>query len=222
MLVFALCMAAPFANAENNAALEPSQHAGLMWNRSGLPAVFPLQVKTPPGQDYFLTLIDENTDAVLAAYIKGGAFFKVLVPPGMFRLRFAFGDIWQGEESLFGSGANTHIFELPSLLTFETRGVGYKVGYVVNLSEPESGQIAQVSLKDQLICQSIRFEFPSTVHSALEMDQTRGLRHQAWTKWRPGYETGLGEETFYRSLLRTDFHRYFMMPRYDVRSRYCG
>jgi hypothetical protein len=30
------------------------QTSGLMWNRTGLPAAFPLQIKTPDGQDYFL------------------------------------------------------------------------------------------------------------------------------------------------------------------------
>ncbi len=66
---------------------------GLMWNRSGLPAIFPLQVKTSAGNNYFLTLIDAETGKkTLAAFIIGGEFFKVLVPPGTFVVRFSSSD----------------------------------------------------------------------------------------------------------------------------------
>jgi len=58
---------------------------GLMWNRTGLPAVFPLQVKTRPGQNYVLLLSDEQTDAdALAAYITGGAFSACWSRRGLF------------------------------------------------------------------------------------------------------------------------------------------
>jgi hypothetical protein len=66
---------------------------GLLWNRSGLPATIPLQIKTNAGVDYFLTLRDVERDrVVLAAYVWGGEFFQVLVPPGRFELVFASGD----------------------------------------------------------------------------------------------------------------------------------
>lgn len=182
--------------------------AGLIWNRSGLPAVFPLQVKTPPGQDHVLTLIEADTGtAALAAFIKGGAFFKVLVPPGTYRLQFAFGDVWQGQADLFGPGGNTRVFELRRPLTFETRGLGVKAGHVVDLSTRRPGEIAGVTLKDQLICQSFRLRFPPHDISAL-----------ARVRQLDGVDYRVGDTPRYalnRPLLS-------MQPRLDLRSRYCG
>lgn len=225
LLVLVLSTAVLFTSTDNTATASPTQQAGLMWNRSGLPAVFPLQVKTPPGQDYFLTLIDNDTGkAALAAYIKGGVFFKVLVPPGGFTLRFATGDVWQGEDALFGPGANTHLFELRKPLIFETRGFGIKAGHIVSLLEHQPGQIAQVAVKDQLVCQSIMFEFPSSSYSTSEMQPARGFQYQgrigASSRSAADLERGISD----RSRFRTDHRGYFAMPRYryDVWSRYCG
>lgn len=209
LLVLLLCAVAPIVQAGGaqaggaRAGDDVAPPAGLMWNRTGLPAVFPLQVKTPPGQDYVLTLIDAGTgDAALAAYVRGGAFFKVLVPPGVFRLRFATGDRWRGEDSLFGRGAKTRVFELPTPLTFETRGLGVKAGHVVTLPEQKPGQGAQARLKDQLVCQSFRLEFPAPIPSAERQDETGTVLERP----RPA----------------RDALRFFAVPGYEVRSRYCG
>lgn len=222
MLVLLLCAEASIANAGSNMAARTSQPAGLMWNRTGLPAVFPLQVKTPPDQDYFLTLIDEETgDDAFAAYIKGGAFFKVLVPPGVFRLKFAAGDVWQGEEDLFGPDENTRVFELRKPLTFETRGLAVKAGHIVNLLERRPSQISEVTLKDQLICQSFRRSF------AYKKEWSRDFLHQRWILTRSKRagvtDRGLFDEQHrpgenYQSFTKL---RYDQL-RYDLRSRYCG
>ncbi len=128
---------------------------GLMWNRSGLPAVFPLQVKTLPGRNYYLTLRDvESGRDVLAAFIRGGAFFRVLVPPGTFSVRFAFGREWQGEERLFGPGTLTGILEIEKPLTFATRGLGTKAGHLIDLRRDPQGQLALGDIRGQSICQT--------------------------------------------------------------------
>ena len=58
---------------------ETERPAGLMWNRTGLPAVFPLQIKTTPGADYLVILSDAETDFdALAAYARGGDFSAFL------------------------------------------------------------------------------------------------------------------------------------------------
>ena len=133
----------------------PARH-GLMWHRTGLPAVFPLQVKTHPGQNYYLLLNDaENGGAALAAFIEGGRFFRVLVPPGTFRVRFAIGKVWQGEDKLFGPGDQTEVFELADPLTFAVRNYSTKGGHVVDLTvlpEPD-GRRAEV--RDTALCQRL-------------------------------------------------------------------
>lgn len=130
---------------------------GLMWNRTGLPAVFPLQMKTTPGADYLVILTDAETETdVLAAYAKGGAFFRVLVPPGRYAVRIHYGSDWQGEERLFGTGPDTGLVTLPEPLRFGVRGLGTKSGHLVDLRGvvrrgEESAQVTPLDL-----CQGYR------------------------------------------------------------------
>lgn len=78
---------------------------GLMWNKTGLPATFPLQIKTQPGRDYIVTLVQPDTNAdAMAAYITGGRFFRLLVPPGTYRLEIDYGTVWQSETMRFADG----------------------------------------------------------------------------------------------------------------------
>jgi hypothetical protein len=119
---------------------------GLLWNRSGLPATLPLQVRTDPGADYLLRLRDLGTGrAVLAAYIRGGQFFRVLVPPGRYQLLFASGTDWQGEAALFGPDTKTFVLDPP--LSFGAT-LSRKEGHVVDL---RAGSGAAV--RDLAICQ---------------------------------------------------------------------
>ncbi|MDZ4393115.1 hypothetical protein [Cypionkella sp.] len=153
VLALLLCLGviAPDARAQE----EEVPPAGLLWNKTGLPAVFPLQVKTLPGRDHVVTLLDAETgEEALAAYIRGGAFFRVLVPPGGYRLRFVSGKDWRGAEALFGS--EVEVFELRRTLRFETRGLGTKAGHIVD----RRGRGTEAQIKDQRICQSFRPDFP--------------------------------------------------------------
>ncbi|MFC3628158.1 hypothetical protein ACFOM8_01725 [Paracoccus angustae] len=126
--------------------------AGLMWNRSGLPATLPLVVKTMPGQDYVVFLAPtEGGDPVMAGYIRGGAFFRLLVPPGTWTVRFAHGRDWQGEDELFGPG--TEWIGLDRPLTFEA-GVARRQGHIVRLIESD-GQVRVASSGPLDICQGL-------------------------------------------------------------------
>ena len=211
LLALSLCLAF-FLSATIASEVERPK-PGLMWSRSELPSVFPLQVKTSPGLNYYLTLTDTKTqDATLAAFVVGGEFFQVLVPPGSFILRFAYGKTWQNEETLFGDGDDTGVFELDAPLTFETRGVGTKAGHLIDLRPfIEDEQAALVS--PQSICQSLKIEveksddFNNPIRQIYEMDEAEPLE---------------------RPQLVDDFHRAepFDTPsltrRYIVDSRVCG
>ena len=90
---------------------------GLMWNRSGLPATLPLQVVSPPGRDHVILLTPIDGDAPqVAGYIHGGEFFRLLVPPGEWRISVASGSDWQDEDTLFGPDAEW--LKLPDPLRF--------------------------------------------------------------------------------------------------------
>lgn len=139
---------------------------GLIWLHSPLPAVFPLQVKTAPGRDHHLTLLEHDTRKVtLTAYIRGGDFFRVLVPPGSYRLHFAYGAVWQGEDRLFGM--NTRTYEMDEPLEFATRGLGTKAGHLVDLrgliETKEASMIAPLA-----ICQTLRREFEAAADTPFD------------------------------------------------------
>lgn len=126
--------------------------AGLMWNRSGLPATLPLVVRTMPGQDHVVFLAPANGgDPVMAGYIHGGSFFRLLVPPGTWTVRFAHGREWQGEDALFGPGTEWTTVEKP--MTFGA-SIARKHGYIIRLIERE-GRIQVVSAGPLDLCQAL-------------------------------------------------------------------
>lgn len=128
---------------------------GLMWNRSGLPLVFPLEVRTEAGDDYYLTLTDAATGApALAAFFEGGAFFRVLAPPGTYELNLATGETWQDEAALFGD--TTRRIGLPAPLTFEILDAATKGGHLVDLTARDTaGAIAPI-VTPLNSCQGVR------------------------------------------------------------------
>lgn len=167
--------------------------AGLMWNHSGLPLTLPLQVKSDPGADLYLQLSDPATgQAVLAAYVRGGAFFRVLVPPGRWALTFARGrdaqgQDWQGEDGLFG--AATEVIALPEPLVFQTEGAARKSGHLIDLRG------ASPVLRDIGLCQRRALD-PDSLSRSWARQHPHGLRDPR----EPGP---------------------FTAPRYDLRSHFC-
>ncbi len=128
---------------------------GLAWNRTGLPAVFPLQVKTREGQDYFLTLEDAQTgQAAIGAHIDGGRFFKLLVPPGTYRLRF---------EALRDDAAPSESFSLRDPLTFGVLGTRKKAGHLVDISGLGLLEARAAEIRPQSICQVLEQDFEPRV-----------------------------------------------------------
>lgn len=140
---------------------------GLLWNHSGLPLTLPLQVKSDPGTDLYLQLSDPATGrAVLAAYVRGGAFFRVLVPPGRWALTFARGQDWQGEDGLFG--AATEVIALPGPLVFHTEGAARKSGHLIDLRG--AGPV----LRDIGLCQRRALD-PETLSGSWARKHPHGL-----------------------------------------------
>ncbi|MEO1140588.1 MAG: hypothetical protein AAFW87_14175 [Pseudomonadota bacterium] len=189
---------------------------GLLWHRSGLPAVFPLQVKTTPGRDYHLSLIPaDGSSAVMAAYVSGGEFFRVLVPPGTYHVRFVYGTKWQNDMEQFGDGPETGLFELATPLTFRTRGIGTKVGHLVDLTDIHADDLAQAAVKDTLLCQTVRRELVRTRDSRFGLD----LATRLYEPPRPGLPLAA------RTIDDDDKKRPNLEPRLkldtDVRPRIC-
>lgn len=202
---------------------EPQQDAprhGLMWNRTGLPAVFPLQIKTLPGSSHYMVLIDAETKApALAGFIEGGRFFKVLVPPGTYHLELASGSRWRDETTLFGAGTTT-IARLPDPLTFAVAGFATKAGHIVDLTQADG----DIVVRDSFLCQ--RFALTEVPRPLAGFEG----RDRVPPELRP--ESDLVEFPFRlapprvpdpgdRPAIATDYAPYFSRPRYQVRRSLC-
>lgn len=136
------------------AAAQPDR-LGLQWNRSGLPLRFPLVMKLPAGDDYFVTLRAEpEADAILAAYFEGGGASRVLVPPGTWHVRVDRGERWRDAAVLFGPGTET--FTLADPLTFEITGLNRIEGHIVDLRGEAPGVLAMDATVPLAFCDAIR------------------------------------------------------------------
>lgn len=169
-----------------------------------------------------MTLVDHGTgDDVLAAYIEGGKFFRVLVPPGNFRLKFAQKSPQRRDPEVIDSTVRNDSFELPAPLTFETRGLDVKAGHIVNLLDHGPGQSANVTLKDQLICQSFRLGLPSLRYGSLaeDRDSEPGWDRRART-WPERLEKR--DRDFFGTRHKTQYEPWpHIVPRFQMRTRYC-
>lgn len=155
--LIAVALIAAFVTVGESHATGRLEH-GLLWRDSPLPAVFPLVVKTPEGRDFYLRLEKPETgEPVLAAGITGGKFFKVLVPPGDYRLNFVYGLAWHGEAAGFAPGPEAGYVTLDDPLRFEVQGVGRKAGHIVTLIETDGSYT--FARKDQAICTHVTLTY---------------------------------------------------------------
>lgn len=198
---------------------ETSPKPGLMWQRTGLPAVFPLIVKTNPGADYYLTLHAQETgDAKLAAYAVGGDFFKVLVPPGTYFVQIASGENWQGEDALFG--AKTEWIDIPDPLTFKVRDHSTKGGHMIDLTNVGQPPIIEV----RSLCQRYALaraprplpSFDEEEYSGAQLTGPGELLRSPGSYFDPQRLSGNDEP-----VIPTDFAPYFSNPEFDIRDRLC-
>ena len=198
---------------------EPARH-GLLWNRTGLPAVFPLQVRTAAGAEFFMLLSDADTGVpALAGYIKGGRFFKVLVPPGVYTVEFATGPVWQDEQALFGIDSTTMI-ELPEALGFGVVGLSTKAGHMVDLRQWETDILVQ----DSFDCQRIRLAkgprpLPAYDPEATGIGEIKPRRDVIEYPYRAGPARRVERQD--KPPIATDYAPYFSRPEYEVRRSPC-
>lgn len=108
------------------------------------PLIAPLTIRTQPGSNYFLKIEEVGTKRpIMTIFIAGGGTIQQNMPAGLFKLKFATGDKWCGEQRLFGS--DTAINETGSLFTFDDEHT-----YSVDLSRQRNGNlpVRTISLRD--------------------------------------------------------------------------
>ncbi|WP_373089743.1 hypothetical protein [Sneathiella sp.] len=95
---------------------------GVVWNRTGRESIAPFSLRTSSGSNYFIKLVDARTGADAVAFmVKGGQYFEVDVPVGDYKMRYATGTIWYGEDLLFGS-ESTNYYQADAVMDFYIEG----------------------------------------------------------------------------------------------------
>ena len=118
------------------------QSPGILWNNTGRIGTAPFRVITSPGADYYIKLVDYNSGAdLLGIFANGGRTLEVTVPPGSYRLRYAYGDGWRGQATLFGPGRNTTFQQSSTRFDFSTNN-----GYTVELIRQSGGNMPTTSI----------------------------------------------------------------------------
>ena len=171
-VLFCLLVCLMFCASQSQAE-EIERPNGLMWNKTGLPLVFPLQVKSLPGRDYYIVLSQsEDKVPALAAYVRGGEFFRVLVPPGTYNLEFATGTKWLGEDKLFGR-EETQFFALRDPLEFAILNDRTKGGHSIDLRSLGPDGLPEITVVGANLCQTLRSQQGLRVVSPVTQETER-------------------------------------------------
>ena len=103
-------------------------------------AIAPLEIVTSSDDTYyFLKLSDYSTDTdVMAVFIQPGQTVDINVPLGSYQIKYATGDIWYGEEDLFGP--NTSCSKLADVFDFTISG-DTVYGYTIELIMQTDGNL---------------------------------------------------------------------------------
>ena len=117
------------------------QRPGVMWNKTGRALRAHFGIKTSAGSDYYIKLVEAKTNRdVVAVYVVGGQDLEVLVPPGSYKMKYAYGKIWRGEQHLFGPGGLTRVGEAVKRFDFLASWSGFN-GYTVELIPQVGGNL---------------------------------------------------------------------------------
>jgi hypothetical protein len=77
---------------------------GVYWQYGTSSLTGSLTIKTSAGENYFVKLVDVRDDATkIELFIHGGTILGADVPLGTFKIKYASGLVWCGENELFGS-----------------------------------------------------------------------------------------------------------------------
>lgn len=99
----------------------------------------PLKIKTSSGKNYWMKLVDLQSNQELGLlYVQGGFPFETKVPLGRLELRYAYGDEWCSPAKPFG--AATRYSKADSVFEFVQATDGY-TGYEVELILQQGGNL---------------------------------------------------------------------------------
>jgi curved DNA-binding protein CbpA len=123
---------------------QPYPVNGAVFVKNSEERVAPFSIETSGTNYYYVKLLEYGTkNTVIAAFIHPGETISFDVPLGRYELRYATGDIWYGEEHLFGE--NGMGFKADEVFNFTFDGVQYN-GYTVELVLQVDGNLSTQSI----------------------------------------------------------------------------
>ena len=97
--------------------------------------IAPLEIRTAAGANYFVKLESSTTgNPIQTFFIRGGQTMQSNVPLGQFVLKYATGNVWCGENDLFGNETQFH--KADAVLQFARQDMdnGYRmIGHTIEL-----------------------------------------------------------------------------------------
>lgn len=124
-----------------------SVREGVQWTTASHAAMNGLHVTTPPGNEsYAVKVVEEGSNRQIAMlFIGPGSRVDTMLDPGVYRLRYARGKIWRGDEPLFGR--ETLVFETaPMRFTVDAGGYG---GHRVHLDDVLGGNLPKRRISER-------------------------------------------------------------------------
>jgi hypothetical protein len=119
---------------------EPLPENGTWWDYTSERQVAPLRISVSSRKHYYIKVVDAYTEArVLTLFIRSGQTAQVEVPTGTYRLKYAVGDTWYGQDDYFGP--ETRYLEADDIFSFEIVGQQVK-GHKIELILQEGGNLS--------------------------------------------------------------------------------
>ena len=158
----------------------PRPVTGLLAKNGPLPATIPLQIRTDAGHDFSVALSDPATDApVISGYLRGGEFFRLLVPPGTHQVTIAAGQAgdWQSVDTGFSDGMQAKL-----TLDFDIRA-DRRQGHQMTVAIVDGG-LRVTDRRDQVICQIADWDSVQKEYTAGRRTPLRYLDQSLTTRSR--------------------------------------
>ena len=125
--------------------LVPLPQSGLMHNYTGKEAIAPFEIQTRVSENYYIKLVNIHTGKTeVAIFMRGGETKKMHVPLGTYKIKYASGINWYGENYLFGH--KTQYTASDKLLTFKIPG-SYVEGHTLTLYKVVDGNFSTYKIK---------------------------------------------------------------------------
>lgn len=107
--------------------------------------IAPLSIRTPAGEEsYFVKVVDAySQEPIITLFVHGGQTLEVNVPLGTYRIKYATGKTWYGEQYMFGP--NTRYSEADKTFTFAVNGDQIS-GYTIQLIKQVNGNLHTKSI----------------------------------------------------------------------------